>query len=119
MSANTTPYQMSLAPWDLDDPGNAGALPSDQWGTVALVTGSSGQTRTLAQPTKAGLQLTLAFKTDGGGDCVVTVATGGVNQSANTSLTFADAGDEITLRSIPVGSGYRWRVVSNDGVALA
>jgi hypothetical protein len=100
----------------ITDPGDAGAIPVTSGGSCALVT-AGAETRTLAAPTYVGQLITLYLKTDGG-DCVLTCATA-VNQTGNTSLTFADAGDEITLRAIESGANKRWRVVSNDGVALA
>jgi hypothetical protein len=63
------------------------------------------------------LVITLCFQTDGG-DCVVTAASA-VNQAGNNTLTLADAGDEITLKSIRSGSSFVYRVASNDGVALS
>lgn len=98
------------------DPGNAGAIGVDASGTVQLVTGGA-ETRTLAAPSFLGQTLCLNLKTDGG-DCVVTCATA-VNQTGNNKLTLADAGDEITLKAVYNGANLRWRVVSNDGVALA
>ena len=64
-----------------------------------------------------GQEVTLCFKTDGG-DRVVTAATG-INQTGNTVMTFADAGDMIALRAIQSGSNVVWRVMANDGVALS
>jgi len=98
------------------DPGDAGAIPVTQSGHVSLVT-AAAETRTLADPTFAGQVLALAFKTDGG-DCVVTAANG-VNQTGNNTLTFADAGDLITLQAIELGANLRWRAMANDGVALS
>jgi len=99
------------------DPGDAGAIPVTVSGYCLLVTGGA-ETRTLAIPTAYGQVIDLFFKTDGG-NCVVTVATP-VNQAANTVLTFADAGDHIRLVAGDDGAGAKeWRVVCNDGVALA
>jgi len=120
MSGHNAPEQMADADFQIDDPGDGKNIASPQrWGGVVnLVSGASGETRTLSDPEKAGLQITLGFQTDGGGDVAVTAATG-INQTGNTVMTLADAGDEITLRSIKKGTAYVWRIASNDGVALS
>ena len=100
----------------IDDPGDAGAIPVVRSGYVPLVTAGT-ETRTLAAPTYAGQSLLLNFKTDGG-NCVITCATG-VNQTGNNTLTAADAGDAIELVAAYSGANLRWRVRSNDGVALS
>lgn len=118
MSGHNAAYELAQTDFDLDDPGNGGNIPSPgiNGGVVGLKT-AAAETRTLDAPERSGLIMTLALKTDGG-DCVVT-ASSGVNQTGNNTLTLADAGDEITLRSVPLGSSFVWRVASNDGVALS
>lgn len=99
------------------DPGDAGTIlvAAKDLGYVPLVTtAAGGETRTLADPLKAGIRLTLEFKTDGG-DCVVT-ASSGVDQGANTVMTFTDIGEWITFESIELGSSFVWRVKAFDGV---
>lgn len=128
-SGNTNNFALGNAPgWQFGnkglvngqvaDPGNGNAILATQSGQVALVTGGSGQTRTLADGASQGLTLDLYLKTDGGGDCVVTVASP-VNQANNTVMTFAEVGDHIRLVTIEKGSDFEWRVVANDGVALS
>lgn len=104
-----------VPPAVIADPGDAGALPVAGSGVVGLVS-ADAETRTLADPSFAGQELTLAFKTDGG-DVVVTAATA-VNQTGNNTVTFADAGDAVVLQAVPLGDGLVWRVVVNDGAAL-
>lgn len=106
-----------LQPGVIADPGDGNAIPSNVSGHVPLVTGGGGETRTIADATKAGLTLDLYLKTDGS-DCVVTAASP-VNQAGNTIMTFADVGDHLRLGSIEDGSDFEWRVVANDGVALS
>ena len=98
------------------DPGDAGAIAVTRSGTCPLVT-AGAETRTLADPSFAGQQVSLGLKTDGG-DCVVTVASG-VNVTGNNTLTFDTAGEHILLAAIEVGAALTWRVVANDGVALS
>jgi hypothetical protein len=106
----------ALPPKIIKDPGNAKAIPVQVSGIVNLVT-AGAETRTLASPKREGQTLQLNMKTDGG-DCVITCATG-VNQTGNNTLTFADAGDHLLLQAGRSGANLRWRVVANDGVALA
>lgn len=101
---------------EITDPGNGGAIPVTKSGIVNLTT-AGAETRTLANPPTYGMRMILGFASDGG-DCVITAAAG-VNQAGNTSLTFADTGDILVLESINTSGGTRWRVVANDGVALA
>lgn len=98
------------------DPGDAAAIPVTASGICAMTSGGA-ETRTLADPSFLGQVLTLCMDTDGG-DIVITAATG-VNQAGNTSLTFADAGDHLELKAISEGGALIWRIVANDGVALA
>lgn len=99
------------------DPGNGGAIPVTQSGSAALTSGGSGQTRTLAAPTFAGQQLAISFSVDGGGNIVLTAATG-LNQAGNTTITFAEAGDSVLLTAIRIGANLRWRITHNDDCTL-
>ena len=111
------PVSWGLQPSVLTDPGDAGAIPvTEGWAICSLVTGGA-ETRTLADPQRAGQRMTLGFKTDGG-DCVITAASP-VNQAGNTVMTFADVGDILELVAIEDGSDIEWRIVGNDGVALS
>lgn len=98
------------------DPGNAGAVAVTASGNCPIVT-AGAETRTVAAPTFAGQQLLLHMKTDGG-NAVVTIAST-VNQTGNNTLTFADVNDSILLVGVESGANKVWRVVCNDGVALA
>lgn len=100
---------------EIDDPGDAGAIPVDASGSVNVVT-EGAETRTLADPTFPGQELVVNLQTDGG-DCVLTAATG-INQTGNNTATFADAGDSLRLYAIRSGSDLVWRVSANDGAAL-
>lgn len=103
----------------IPEPGDAGAIPVTLSGWVALVSGAAngGETRTLADGDVPGLTLDLFFRTDGGKDIVITVASP-VNQAGNTELTFDTVGEHIRLASIKDGADIEWRVVANDGVGL-
>ena len=121
MSSLTVPRELSLADLDLQDPGSGKPIPYQFWGQqVKLVTGAGAETNTLADPSKAGQRLDFIMRTDGGGDRVITAASA-INQAGNTILTFADVEDFIALTSVRKvgGVGFRWQVLSNDGVALS
>lgn len=109
----------------LKDPGNGGVIEATKDLQICeMVSGASGETRTLKRPTKPGIRLTLRMKTDGGGDIVVT-ATGGYNVAGETQAVFADVSDFLPLISVTVsGSGpsgtHRWEVEnSNIGTVIA
>ncbi len=119
MPHNALSRELLEADYRMKDPGDAGTIALDRnFGVMPLVTVSADalKTRSLVAPLKAGMRLTLYFKTDGG-DCVVTSTPDGVDQSGNTVMTFADAGDYINFESIEEDATYVWRVIGYDGVA--
>lgn len=99
------------------DPGTGVAIPVTRSGTVAITT-AAAETNTLAIPTFVGQRLALICDTYAVGDRVIT-ASQAINQAGNTIMTFGAAGDMIVLQAMTVGGALRWRVVSNDGVALS
>lgn len=118
MSGHNTHHELFTGDAVMLDPGDGNPLIVDRdRGIVELIT-AAAETRTLEDPAKSGIMLTLTLKTDGG-NCVITADTA-INASANTIMTFADAADTIVLMSIPDGtSGYKWVVIGNAGVALS
>jgi hypothetical protein len=100
------------------DPGDTGAIPVVRSSNVALTSGGTGETRTLAIPSATGITLDLSFDVDGTGDIVVTAASA-INQATNTIMTFSDAGEHIRLTAVQVAGALVWRVVANDGVVLS
>ncbi|MEM9827566.1 MAG: hypothetical protein AAF958_13325 [Planctomycetota bacterium] len=117
MSGHNTLEELVTSEFDIDDPGAGGAIgsPGKQGGVVSLES-AAAETRTLKNPERAGLELTIGFQTNGG-DVVIT-SESAINQTGNNTLILADAGDQITLKSIRLGNTFVWRVTSNDGVAL-
>ena len=120
MSAHRILHDLFRAPALITDPPGNGATytVNRQFSVIPLTTGSSGETRILAQPTKAGVVCTIVLDTDGGGDAVVTV-TGGYNADGLTPITLGDAGDFVTLISVKVGTSYYWRVLAQEGTNAA
>lgn len=94
---------------------NAGA-----GGSYYMTIGSAGaETNTLAAPTVQGAILSICATTVGTGTRVVTVASA-INKAGNNTITFAAAGDRITLIANAVGaSTLAWRVLANDGPTLS
>jgi len=100
------------------DPGDAGAIPVTRSGSVPLTIGAGAETRTLAIPTFIGQRLTIDADVIGGGSAAITAASA-INQAGNTVMTFGALADFIALEAVQLGGILAWRVVANDGVALA
>ena len=118
IQTNVWLVNLSLSELDaplIADPGNAGAIPANLSGNVAITT-AAAETRTLAIPTIVGLKLVISFDVDVG-DAVITVASA-VNQAGNAVMTMADAGDIVVLESVQVAGSPVWRLTANDGAAL-
>lgn len=115
VSAVRTHHSLYKASKLLPDPGDGKIITVNlDLQTCELVTGASGETRTLTVPTKPGIRFTLRLLTDGGGDAVVTSANG-MNVTGHTIATFADAGDQLDLISVTHTTGYRWEILTNTG----
>ena len=106
-------HDLYRAPKSLADPGNAGTIRVTQDLQICEMVTAAAETRTLANPTKAGIRLVLRLLTDGG-DAVVTAANG-LNVTGNTVATFEDAGDALSLVSVSTSTGYRWEIETNLG----
>lgn len=118
MSAHRVLHDILKAPFLVPDPGNGGTLTIDRWGMVVpMRSGVSTETRTLAQPTKAGLLVMLALDVNGGGGVTVAV-TGGYNAAGDANIAFGSAGNFVALLSVKVGASCYWRVVTQEGTGL-
>ncbi len=100
------------------DPGTGVAIPVTASGVCPITIGAGAETNTLAAPSRIGMLLAITCDVVGAGTRAITCATT-VNQTGNTVMTFAQAGDTILLKSTQIGGALRWRVVSNDGVVLS
>lgn len=103
-------------PVAITDPGASGAIPVTKSGTVAITT-TGAETRTIAIPGLAGIEIGISMDVDGG-DCVITAATA-INQTGNNTITLNDAGDTIVLKAVKKAGALVWRVVVNDGATLS
>ncbi|PKN05523.1 MAG: hypothetical protein CVU74_01265 [Deltaproteobacteria bacterium HGW-Deltaproteobacteria-9] len=103
-------------PVAITDPGASGAIPVTKSGTVAITT-TGAETRTIAIPGLAGIEIGISMDVDGG-DCVITAASA-INQTGNNTITLNDAGDTIVLKAVKKAGALVWRVVVNDGATLS
>jgi len=124
MSAHNVLHNMYKAPFSLPDPGDAGTLNVDRWHAhFPIVTAGASETRILAAPTKAGLTCVVEHDTDGGDFTLTVNPTSGTcygyDQSNNTTIAYAEAGDWVAFGSVKIGSEYVWRVLRSEGVDVA
>jgi hypothetical protein len=95
------------------DPGATKTINVNEDLQICEMVSTGIETRTLANPTKAGIRFVLRLLTDGG-DVTVTAANG-LNVTGNTSAVFADASDMLSLVSVSHTTGYRWEIEANIG----
>lgn len=106
---------------ELVDPGSGGTIPVDRsFGICPVVTGGA-EARKIASPQRAGIVISICFKTDGG-DLTITGEGSEILNSGNgteTTATMADAGDLLTLVSINKGASIVWSPLANNGAAMS
>lgn len=119
MSAHNTLTRLGSVPslFEIPDPGDGAAIVPDRHDSIVLLSTGAAETRTLPRPVVEGIRLTLSLETDGG-DCVVT-ADAAINRNGDTTMTFDDVRETITLVAVRTGGELYWSVVGNDGVTLA
>ena len=98
-----------------NDPGSAGTITPMMWGQVFPIVTEGVETRTLAQPNRAGVQVVVILDADGG-NLTLTV-TGGYNQGGDTTVVFDTAGDMAIFTSVKVGATYRWELTYQAGTS--
>jgi hypothetical protein len=104
--------QITLSNTTLQGDGSTSLTVSPTNGINFLESSATGDAATLADGSSAGQTTTILMTVDGGGDVVVTPTT----FLNGTNMTFADAGDAVTL----VWTGATgWAVVNNEGVVVA
>jgi hypothetical protein len=113
MTAHREPADHSYADWLIADPGDTETIRGDRSGIVLLTT-AGAETRTLAAPTRVGLDLVLCL-TAQAGTCTVTAGDSGTfNVTADNTLTFTAVGATSLLRSVNVGGTLLWRAFCTD-----
>lgn len=103
----------------IPDPGDALTITVTEDLQMCEMVSVAAETRTLADPTKAGIRFVLRLLTDGG-DITVTAANG-FNSTPDTVATFADAGDLLSLVSVATSTAFRWEIMEGNigSVSLA
>lgn len=119
MTAHRSLADNLVADYKLIDPGDNQTVTLDRSPAFLDVETAAAESRELAAPLAVGLELTICLNVDGGTLTVTQEGTGTFNQNGDTTLTFADAGDLVTLVSVDVGGTLLWKIKSNDGVALS
>lgn len=121
---------LSMTDFDLDlanlvmvaaaDPGTGNPIPVTTSGSYNISTGAGAETNTLAIPGWPGQLMSLVMDVHGGGDRVVTVASG-IDAGGNTTITMGNVGDYIIMMGTRVAAAgtLAWRVLVNDGCLLA
>lgn len=95
------------------------AIPVTGSGILPLTIADAAETNTLAVPTFAGQELTIASDTlAGAGTRAITAATD-IDTAGNNVITFTAAGQMVVLRGIKLGATFAWRLVANDGATLS
>lgn len=114
MNVDNAPAQLLNSDYVGRDPGDGGALVIDRQFLVFGLDTAGAETRTVADPTKAGLRFTLGCRVYVG-NCVVTFESA-YDESAHTDITFTAAGQYAGFVSVEVDEDvYAWRIVENNG----
>lgn len=111
MSAHRTAKDLHFASVQMVDPGNAGTITVDRSPAVVALVSGGVETRTLARPTRVGVQVVIYMEVDGG-DITLSV-TGGYNEAGDTTFLFDDAGEFAEFRAAYDGTNYYWRKTSD------
>ena len=122
MSGHNILQQLAREPeLEIVDPGASGTISVDRTMGVVPLVSDAAENRTIAEPERAGVILTLALKTDGGNVTVSTAGSETINEGGTegTQVVLGDAGDSITLLSIPKGSDIVWAVLANNGATVS
>jgi len=117
MPGHNTATNLRNANSVLADPGAGETIHVDRNPCVVEVATVAAENRTLADPDRSGLLVTIGLKTDG--DDLTISAETAINQNGDDTAVMADAGDALTLVSVAKGSNHVWRVLANDGAALS
>jgi hypothetical protein len=106
-------FTHGIGPGILNDPGDGGVIRPTLNFQICEMISVTSETRTLANPNRAGIRFILRLLTDGG-DVVVT-AENGLNALNETEATLADAGDFLSLVSVTKSTGvFRWEVMEGN-----
>lgn len=115
MPAHRSLTDLHLADFLLDDPGDAGTIKTSRDRAVCLLTSSTSETRTLNNPIKAGLRLTLALTSYGGAIQVSTQDSTPLDANSNSAVVLTAAGSWVDLLALDIGGTLQWRVTGHEG----
>ena len=118
MSGHNILQQLSREPeLEIMDPGASGTIAVDRTLGVCPIVTEAAEDRTIAEPERAGIILTVALKTDGGNATISTAGSETINEGGTegSQIVLGDAGDSVTLLSIPKGADIVWAVLANNG----
>ncbi len=111
MSGHNIGLQMHDAQTIIKDPGASGVITVNQNGLCNLVS-TTTETRTLAIPTRQGVEFHLHAQTVGG-TITLTVASAFTEDGA-TTFAFSEVGQHLALKSFQTSGGvYFWRKISD------
>lgn len=112
-------YALGVAPREIADPGDGGAIPTLEAGYLNFVVGAGAETRTLPDPTFIGQRLDAFMSVRGGGSITITAASA-VNQSGHTSILFDAAGEHWSAVAILDAAGaFAWRTLVANGATVS
>lgn len=115
MSAHNVPVWLHHAEALTPDPGASGTITVDKSPSICPLVSAGAETRTLARPTRIGVQLMLHFVTDGGN--ITLTVTGGFNEDGDTTFTFSDPGQWAFFISCQSAAGtFFWQKISDYGI---
>lgn len=96
------------------DPGASGTIRVVKNPCIVELISATTETRTLSNPSRSGVNLTIAMRSDGG-DVTLTV-TNGYDEEANTTIVFNDVGQYAAFTSYYDGTNYRWRLLASNAL---
>jgi len=106
-------HDLFRASKDLADPGDAGTIRVSEDLQICEIVSAGAETRTLAAPTKSGIRLILRAKTAVG--AITVTAAEGFNIAGETTATFTEASDLLSLISVTTSTGvFRWEILEGN-----
>jgi len=117
MNSHRILQSMAGATHKIEDPGDAGRIYVDRDLAIVELVSEAAETRTLANPIRAGIRLCLYMKTDGG--TIRLTASNGLNVALDKYADFDTAGDTLDLISVSLTSTtFRWHILINSTTPL-
>ena len=111
-SQHNLPFAMHGAAFERKSSTASETIIIDRYGEVVNLSTAAAETRTLANPTQAGILMSLHFQTDGG-DCTVTFSTA-FNEIGATVIVFTEVGQQAFFQSCQTAAGaFFWRKIAD------